>query len=181
MEETKRERFERLFESRKKAAIHAIQQVFKLSKYPQTYEFNESDFSEFKTEIMELTESMEITKRFSLNDKERDHTEFQLGQKVHCRSYLKKAKIPYVWYDPKFYYIPEASKEKPLDAIEFEEETSFPLFTEIKKDYDGVIIGRKKAPKERIFDMQDHPYLGQVPSIYPNGTIDCYVVAFRLN
>lgn len=181
MEESKRERFERLFEKRKEAAIHAIQNVFRLSKYPQTYEFTDSDFSEFKTEIMKLTESMEMTKRFHLNDQETNPSEFQLGQRVHCHSYLKKAKVPYVWYDPTIYHLPEALKEKPEDAIEFEEEISFPLFTEIKKEYDGVIIGRKKVPKERVADSEDHPYLGAVPYIYKNGTIDCYVVAFRLN
>lgn len=69
--ETKRERFERLLKSRKANVLHAIDQVFKLSRYPQVYEFSDDDFQSVKQELMEAIASAKWGQSFRLNE-ERD-------------------------------------------------------------------------------------------------------------
>ena len=74
-DETKRERFERLLESRKANALHAIDQVFKLSRYPQVYEFTDDDFQPVKQELMEAIASAKWGQSFHLNEERNPENE----------------------------------------------------------------------------------------------------------
>lgn len=74
-DETKRERFERLLERRKANALHAIDQVFKLSRYPQVYEFTDVDFQSVKQELMEAIASAKWGQSFRLNEERNPENE----------------------------------------------------------------------------------------------------------
>lgn len=182
MKETKRERFERVFCVRKNKALFAIQQVYKLRKYPAIYECNDADYKEFEEEILNECSKNE---KFKLNDEKKSQkqdeislTESKFGKSCVCTAYVKKLRHPYVWYDPQKYRSLYQSGDKTEDMIEFlGEEICYPLTEVVERNFKGIILGSKSIAKEIYYDVNDN----EQPDICKNGTIECYVVGFGMN
>lgn len=182
MKETKRERFERVFGVRKNKSLFAIQQVYKLRKYPGIYESHAQDYEEFEKEVLNKCSKNE---KFKLGDEKKPQkqdeislTESKFGKSCVCTAYVKKLRHPYVWYDPQKYRSLYPSGDKAEDMVEFlDEEIFYPLIEVVERNFTGIILGSKSVAKEICYDVNDN----EQPDIYKNGTIECYVVGFGMN